>query len=123
MLSRVWLRAQSHEPVVWLLTGLWIPAIYFLLWSFIGVGAVDESAWIQWPAKGSRHESREPRALPETQVLGRGGEGQAGCYGERNVMRLTCLTGGLEKYPCPSGASEPSIIWKGSFHDEGYLCG
>lgn len=61
MLSRVWLRAQSHEPVVWLLTGLWIPAIYFLLWSFIGVGAVDESAWIQWPAKGSRHESREPR--------------------------------------------------------------
>lgn len=47
--------------------------------------------------------------LSEAQVLGPDRGGQASCYGERNVMQLTCLTGGLEKYPHPSGASEPSI--------------
>lgn len=77
------------------------------------------------PGLGGLQKAAATRAkgLPEAQVLGLDGEGQASCYGERNITRLTCLTGGLEKYPRPSGASEPSIIWKGSFHDEGYLCG
>lgn len=77
------------------------------------------------PGLGGLQKAAATRAqgLPEAQVLGLDGEGQASCYGERSIMRLTCLTGGLEKYPRPSGALEPSIIWKGSFHDEGYLCG
>lgn len=56
--------------------------------------------------EGSSHEAE---GLSEAQMLGPGRGDQARCYGERNVMQLTCLTGGLEKYPCPSGASEPSI--------------
>lgn len=68
-------------------------------------GAASEPS--RWQAaQGSSHEAEE---LSEAQVLGPGRRGQACCYGERNVMQLTCLTGGLEKYPCPSGASEPSI--------------
>lgn len=119
MLSRVWLRAQSHKPVVWLLRGLRILATYSLpLRSLVlfrnegcGFAGLQKAA------------ARGAEGFPKAQVLGLGREGLASCYGERNIMRLTCLTGGLEKYPCPAGASEPSIIWKGSFHDEGYLCG
>lgn len=48
--------------------------------------------------------------FPKAQVLGLGRDGQASCYGERNIMQLTCLTGGLEKYPRPSGLqSHPSF--------------
>lgn len=124
MLSRVWHRAWSQKPVVYFLPGLWIPATYSL--SLLSL--VLYRSWglrMRVPGLGGLQKAAAMRAkgLPEAQVLGLDGEGQASCYGERNITRLTCLTGGLEKYPHPSGASEPSIIWKGSFHDEGYLCG
>lgn len=112
--------AQGSEPGARGLASSWtldschiLPPLSLVLYPGWGL-------WMRVPGLGGLQRAE---GLPEAQVQGLGREGQASCYGERNVMRLTCLTGGLEKYPCPSGASEPSIIWKGSFHDEGYLCG
>lgn len=62
-------------------------------------------------------QSHKDRGTFRSTDAGPGIGGQAGCYGERNGMGLIRLTGGLEKYPCPSGPWSYPSLSKGSFHD------
>lgn len=63
------LRAQSHKPVVWLLTGLWISAILSPPLSLVLFRSWG--LWMRMPGFGGLQKAAAMRAegLPETQVL------------------------------------------------------